>query len=88
MKVRKSYLVIHTISLEKKGRRWPHKHKQIPLRDHPRGGDVRFTFMLEDDEPDKIEMCSTCSARRMKPKDSSPLSFILNENEQVQKVSS
>ena len=55
--------------LVRRGKRWPHKHKWIPLRDHPRGSDVIVCFMMEDDEPDKVEMCSKCSARRaIKPK--------------------
>ncbi len=63
--MRKEYIVVMSCSLAKKGRGWPHRHKWIPARAHPRRGDVSVTFMLEGDEYDRVEMCRICPARRM-----------------------
>lgn len=45
--VKRKRVSIDTICLTKKGKGWPHKHKWVPLRAHPRGGDVCVVFMLE-----------------------------------------
>ena len=58
--------LMETVTLERTGRWFFHKHKWIPLSKHPRGGEVAFFFMLEEDERDKVEMCITCPARRIK----------------------
>jgi len=57
---------IEVFPLVNKGKRWFHIHKWVPLSEHPRGGDVSFCFMLEADEQDRVEMCLTCPARRIK----------------------
>lgn len=57
---------IVSFSLVKKGKGWPHKHKWVPLEQHPRGGEVSFCFWLEREERDQVEMCLDCLARRMK----------------------
>lgn len=58
---------IHIINhLTRTDQRFPHLHKWVPLKDHPRGGDVSFWFMLEEEERDKVEMCLNCFARRIK----------------------
>jgi len=61
-------LEIQIFSFEKKGKRWPHKHKWVPLSEHPRGGEAAFCFMLEAEEQALCEMCLTCLARRIKKK--------------------
>ena len=63
----KEYIAIEVHYLEKKGRRWFHKHKWVPLADHPQGGDVSFCWMLEQEERDRVEMCLACPARRVLP---------------------
>ena len=62
----KASISLEIFHLEKRGRRFFHKHKWVPLVEHPRGGDVAFCFMLESEEQDKVEMCLTCTARRLK----------------------
>lgn len=53
---------VHTFA--KRGKRWPHKHQWVSIHEHPRGGEARFCFMLDDDECDGLEMCLTCLGRR------------------------
>lgn len=57
---------IQVFSIAKRGKRWPHKHEWVPLKEHPRGGEVSFCFWLDSDEAAMVEMCWTCLARRMK----------------------
>lgn len=63
----KSSIPIEVFYLERKGRRFLHKHKWVPLKEHPEGGTVAFCFMLEAEESAAVEMCLTCPARRIKP---------------------
>ncbi len=65
MTVKKEYITVQTISWNKKGKRWPHKHEWVSIHDHPRGGEARFCFMLEHEECEGLEMCLTCLARRV-----------------------
>lgn len=57
--------IIIVNALKRKGKRWPHRHKWVPLSEHPRGGEVSFCFMLEKEERDRVQMCKTCTARRI-----------------------
>lgn len=61
--------------LVRKDKTFPHLHKWVSLKDHPRGGDVSCCFMMEREERDTVEMCLNCLARRIK---ATPLRRIFN----------
>ncbi len=60
---------IMCFSWERKGKRFFHKPEWVNVKDHPRGGEARFAFILESEEWKVLEMCLTCNARRINPEE-------------------